>query len=115
MKKIIIVGLSCVLLFGFSLSVFAADETNPVPTSDITDMQNLVDLIETLVNWFFAIIMIIAVFMLLFAAFNWLTSAGNEEKIGTARKMLIYALVGIAIALVSKGLIEIIKGLVGSQ
>jgi len=101
------------MLFGFSLSVFAADEAEEIPESDINDMGSIVELVETLVNWFFWILMAVAVFMLLFAAFNWLTSAGNEEKVTSARKMLIWAIVGIIIALISKGLIEVIKNLVG--
>ncbi|MBU1177159.1 MAG: hypothetical protein ABIG88_01260 [Patescibacteria group bacterium] len=111
MKKIIIASLSCLILFGFSLTVFAAEPT--IPDSDITSMDKIIELLDTIVNYFFGIVLAVALFMLLFAGFKWITSSGNEEAIGTARKMLIWALVGIAIALVSKGLIMVIKGLVG--
>ena len=114
MKKIIIVSLSCVLLFGFSLSVFAAIPTVPPENPKISSIDNIVELLTRIVNWFFLIVMGLAVLMLLFAGLKWITSAGNEESITTARKMLIWALVGIAIALLSKGLVSLIANLVVS-
>lgn len=109
MKKIIIVSLSFLILFGFSLSVFAAVETLPTGTNSVTA---IVTIIERLANWIFTILMAVAVIMLLLAAFNWLTSAGNEDKLSSARKMLIWALVGIAVALAARGLVAIIRALV---
>jgi len=108
-KKIIIVSLSCVLLFGFSLSVFAAVTTLP---TNVTSVSAVITIINTLANWVFAILLAIAVIMLLLAAFNWLTSGGNEDKVGSARKMLIWALVGIAVALAAKGLVMIVTTLI---
>lgn len=112
MKKIIIVSLSCVLLFGFSLSAFAADLTEPPASPKINSLTAILTLVNTLVNWFFTIVMAIAVLMLIIAGFTWMTSAGSEEKVTTARKMLIWSLVGIAIALLSKGLVTLIQALV---
>ena len=112
MKKIIIVSLSCMFLFGFSLSVFAGNLTEPPASPKINSITAILTLVNTLVNWFFTIVMAIAVLMLIIAGFTWMTSGGNEEKITTARKMLIWALVGIAIALLSRGLVTLIQTLV---
>ena len=112
MKKIIIVSLSCMFLFGFSLSVFAGNLTGPPASPKINSTTAILTLVNTLVNWFFTIVMAIAVLMLIIAGFTWMTSGGNEEKITTARKMLIWALVGIAIALLSRGLVTLIQTLV---
>jgi len=97
------------MLFGFSFSVFAA-VTN-VPTN-VTSISAVISIINTLANWVFSVLIALAVIMLLLAAFNWLTSAGNEEKISSARKMLIWALVGIAVALAAKGLVMIVEALI---
>ena len=109
MKKIIIASLAFLMLFGFSFSVFAA-VTN-VPTN-VTSISAVISIINTLANWVFSVLIALAVIMLLLAAFNWLTSAGNEEKISSARKMLIWALVGIAVALAAKGLVMIVEALI---
>lgn len=108
MKKIIIASLSLLLLFGFSLSIFAVED---MPTN-VTSISAIITIINTLANWVFSILLAIAVIMLLLAAFNWLTSGGNEEKVGSARKMLIWALVGIAVALAAKGLVMIVTALI---
>lgn len=108
MKKIIIASLSCVLLFGFSLSVFAV---TTVPTN-VTSISAVITIINTLANWVFSILLALAVIMLLLAAFNWLTSGGSDDKVSSARKMLIWALVGIAVALAAKGLVMIITALI---
>jgi len=108
MKKIIIVSLSCIFLFGFSLSAFAI---TAVPTN-VTSITAVIKIINTIANYVFAILLALAVVMLLLAAFNWLTSGGSEEKVGSARKMLIWALVGIAVALAAKGLVKIIEALI---
>ena len=110
MKKTIIVSLSCLILFGLSLSVFAAQPT-VIPTGP-TSVAALVSIINNVANAVFYILLAVAVIMLLVAAFTWLTAAGNEEKLTTARKMLIWALVGIAVALLSKGLVTIITAVI---
>lgn len=44
---------------------------------------------------------IIVLCLILFAGFQWMTSGGNEEKIGKAKKLLISAIIGLAIILSS--------------
>jgi len=43
------------------------------------------------------------------AALIFLTSGGNDRKITTAKKMLLYAVLGLALALVSKGIVSLVK------
>lgn len=44
------------------------------------------------------LILAIAVIMILFAAFGFLTAGGDAEKVTAARNTLVYALVGVAVA-----------------
>ena len=62
------------------------------------------EILDRALNWFFGIALVIAAIMLVYAGFNYVTAAGNEEKIKTATKTLIFALIGVAIALLAKGL-----------
>ena len=62
------------------------------------------EILDRALNWFFGIAIVIAAIMLVYAGFNYVTAAGNEEKIKTATKTLIFALIGVAIALLAKGL-----------
>jgi hypothetical protein len=59
------------------------------------------------------ILMVIAVIMIVWGGFTYLTAAGDPEKAGKAKTIIVYALVGIAIALFAKALPSIIKSIMG--
>ena len=67
-----------------------------------TNMQQVINIINAAVGWFETIIFALAIIMILVAAFQFLTAAGNEEKVSSARKSLIWGLVGIAVALFAR-------------
>ncbi len=91
--------------------------------SGITGVQNLpegvkdfggfIKIFNTLINWIFTILLILAVFFILFAAFKYLTAGGDNEKIGSAHKILVYAVVAIAVALLAQGVRFVVAQLVG--
>ena len=58
-------------------------------------------LIKTVANTIGIVLMGLSVLMVLYAAFLFITGGGNEDKIGTARKVLIFALIGVAVALLA--------------
>lgn len=65
-------------------------------------VDDLIQLVNTIAGWFETIVFLIAIIMILVAAFQFLTAAGNEEKVATARKSLIWGLIGIAVALFAR-------------
>ncbi len=75
-------------------------------------MTDVYTILNTIVNWFFAILIILAVFFIFVAAFYYLTAAGDAEKVKTAHATLIYALVAIAVALLAKGLVYLVGNIV---
>jgi len=76
--------------------------------------DNLLDLIETIVNYLLWIAVVAAPLTIIMAALMFLTAGGNERKVGTAKKMLIWAVVGITLALISKGVVTLIQDFLGS-
>ncbi|MDO8492057.1 MAG: hypothetical protein Q7S34_00230 [bacterium] len=70
--------------------------------ANVSTVTGLVELVTRVVTWFESIVFSVAIIMILVAAFQFLTAAGNEEKVGTARKSLIWGLVGIAVALFAR-------------
>ena len=110
MKRKIIATLSLFSLLGLVLPVAAQVE----PPAPVTTIEGLIGVIDTAATWLMGILLAIGVIMLLLAGFTWMTAAGDEEKTGKARKMLIWGLVGIAIGLVAKGLISLVAQLVGT-
>ncbi len=107
MKKIMRISLFSIAALMLAFPVLAIKSA----PDNVNTIEDVISIINTAVNWLFTLILAIAVIMLLWAAFLWMTSAGDEEKTGNARKTLIYALVGVAIAIIAKGLVSVIEQL----
>lgn len=75
----------------------------------VSTVGSLVDTVRFIVRWVYIIFFVIAVLMILFAAFTYLTAAGNEEKVKKARDSIIYAAVAVAVALLAVGFEQIIR------
>ncbi|MBU1255847.1 hypothetical protein KKE74_00965 [Patescibacteria group bacterium] len=110
-KTLSIILTSFMFLFIVSVTVFAAAPT-PID-SGIDRMSDLVDLIRNIAGWFQAIVLIIAIIMIMYAGFLWMTAGGDDEKLGTARKTLIYGLVGIAVVVLAYTATAIVTNLMG--
>jgi ABC-type transport system involved in multi-copper enzyme maturation permease subunit len=51
--------------------------------------------------------------IIIIAGFLFLTSGGDPEKVRTAKRMIFWAVVGLAIILLAKGIISLIKTVIG--
>jgi len=79
-----------------------------VPGSIIVAPVQIIELIDKILVWIGRIVLVIAVIMLLYAAILYLT-AGSSETIHTkAKSVLIYAIVGIVVALLAYSIIPFI-------
>ena len=58
----------------------------------------------TIINVFLGFLGIIAVVLIIWAGFNWMTAAGNEEKIDKAKDTLTAAVIGLIIILAAWGI-----------
>lgn len=65
-------------------------KTEYLPNADSADLQTIVSVVLTIVG-------AIAVFVVVFAGIQMVISAGNTEKVATARKALLAAIAGIVI------------------
>ena len=67
------------------------------------------ELIENLIIFIFNISLAIAPLMIIIAGILFVTAAGSPEQIGTAKKLILYTLIGFLIILLSRGLIVFFK------
>ena len=65
-------------------------------------------------NWLFGILLALAVIFILVAAFNFLFSGGEEEKIKKAKSYLTYAVIAVAVAVLSKGIVYLVEVFFGA-
>lgn len=63
--------------------------------------SDLIGWIKGLLNFMIAVSGLIAVVMLIVAGYSFITAGGDEDKVGKATKSLTYAIVGLAICLIS--------------
>lgn len=99
-KKIKLLSTILISSFVFVLvltPVALAQVTGVGPTSPTA----IVTLVENIAGWFQAIVLVIGIIMIIAAGLIWMTAGGDEEKMGRARRMLVYGLVGIAVAIVA--------------
>lgn len=99
------------LSFLVSLPVLAVAQLNV--SRDINVFEKTTSLLELVKNWFTGIVAIVAVIMILYAAFLFVTAGGEEEKLGKAKSYLMYGIVGVAVALLAYGIISIVSTTLG--
>ena len=104
-KKFIKAGLTSGLL----LPALAFAQGGITPVSPVAGRQvDVFDIITRIIGWLTGLLVVLAVIFIVWAAFIYLTAGGDAEKAGKANKMLIYAAVAIAIALLSQGIVFIV-------
>ncbi len=57
-----------------------------------------------LINLVLSFLGLVAVVIVLIGGFKWMTAGGNEEKVGSAKKLLVGGLVGLVIVLLAWGI-----------
>jgi len=115
MKKII-ASLLLSLLMAPAL-IFAADSITPTANSSLAgdigknvkmSDQPLDQTLNTVANYAIGILIIVAVFYVIWAGYTFVTSSGDTEKINTARQRIMFAAIGIVVALLAKGIISLV-------
>ncbi len=112
-KKIIgIIGLLAIVsLVPVSFVVGTAwDPVTPSAPPTYTGEQALAIPI-TIAGWIWGFFLLIAAVCFILAGYLFVTAGGNPESVTKARQWLLWGLIGVAIAVLSRGLIELVKHL----
>jgi len=97
----------------FLLSFFIPFFTKGITVQNPLKYTTIEELIEGLIDFLFWAAVAIAPLMVIVAAFFFLTAGGNPDKIRTAKNIILYTVIGFTIALLAKGLISVVKGVLG--
>jgi len=116
MKKILFLFLFVLTigLFIIPSIVSAGNVVAPPPGMNVLDNLTADDVVQIIVNarnWFAGVVVIIAVGVILFGAFAYMTAGGDDKKVGVARKILINGVIGIIVALFAYGIVSFISTL----
>jgi uncharacterized membrane protein len=99
-KQILIIS----LLFILPLAFVLADDYDDAVTQTIKNITDYVSFIAGL----------LAVLFVVVGGVLFSTAGGNEKQVGTAKQMITYAAVGLAIVLVAQGITSIVRSLVST-
>lgn len=108
--------LSLILLIVVLAPVLVSAKIPPCPPGKVCldnplKADTFAKLIDTIINFLFYLAIAITPIMLIMAGFYYLTAAGEPEKINTAKKIILYTLVGLVIVISAKGIMELFRGI----
>ena len=129
MKKIVGVLVLTNLLFAFFIPALTSAQQEMVPEScrlrrDLSRITGRVacgqgavisldsedaiccfyNTVYNIIDWVFVILLTLAVLLALRGAFEIVTSAGSSEKIAAGRNYILYAVIGVVVALVARAI-----------
>lgn len=86
--------------------VGAAKIENPIKSESFTE------LLQAIIEWITDIAVVIAPLIIVYGGFLHITSAGDPAKSSQGKKVILYAAIGLLVALLAKSLIGILKEIV---
>jgi hypothetical protein len=85
-------------------------------TQDInTGTQTISDTIKKIVNIFSAIIGIVAVIMIIYGGFKYISSGGDSGNVTSAKNTIIYAVIGLIIVAMAQFIVQFVLGRIVPQ
>ncbi len=112
MKKYLFNKVAVVTWVAVSFSQFALAATAPNIT--LTDTK-IVEIMCKAMNWMFGILIVLSVIMVLVAAYMYVTSSGDAEKVSKATKTITYAAIGVVAALLARGVPILVASILGAK
>ena len=70
------------------------------------------NIIVNIVMWMMSIIALLALAFIVYGAIKYVTSAGNEKQVEEAKKILLYAIIGLVIAILAVVVIQLVARVV---
>jgi len=78
------------------------------------DFGSMITIITTIARWMFGLLVALSIVFILYAAFLYVIAQGNDERIGTAKKILIYAVVGLVVGVLAGGIGVAVQSFLGT-
>lgn len=109
MKKILLGLISIILLLAIALGV----EGITIKFENPLTKEKIEDVISGIIDFIFLVAIVLVPIIILFGAFSFLTSGGDPRKVDTAKKIILYSLIGLFIVIFAKGIVYLIREMLG--
>jgi len=73
----------------------------------------MLDIIYTVTDWIFYLVFAVATVFIILGAFTIVTAGGDPQKVNTGKNYLLYAVIGVIVALAAKGIPAIARAIIG--
>lgn len=94
------------------MSIFSITQT--IQGCGLQDAKStFLDTFIKLINWFSWFVAVLSVAVVLYSGFVYMTGRGEPQKVAIASKMFVYAVIGIAVAVIAFSIIALVKGFIG--
>lgn len=91
------------ILHSMAVTIDGNSYTTGLPTAGAgpSELQQILQIV-------FAIISVLAVLMIMIAGLRFITAQGNPQEVAKARNTIVYALIGLAVALTAEGIVSFV-------
>ena len=114
-RKTAVIGIQIATILTLASMVGAVDAGGIQESNAPKTVCGVINILAKIAEFFAYAVGILAVIMLLYSAFLFVTQSGSEEGVGRARTYLIYALVGLAVAILAFNAVPIVTTVVGQN
>ena len=80
----------------------------------ITSANNFIDLLDNIVDWIFVVVLVGAVIFIVLAGWQFISGGGEPQAVSQARNKLLYAAIGIMVAVLARGIVVAVRSLIGA-
>lgn len=99
-----------VMLAAAPMAVSALD---PVPCPQGTACDDLPIVILRIINYVLALVGVIALAFIIYGGFTYITSGGNEDRVESAKGMIVNAVIGVVVIGIAAALVNFVVRAVG--
>lgn len=83
------------------------------PQGSVAGAQNIGDFIIAIINVLLGLLLAISVLFIIIGGYQYVTSAGKEDQAKAGRRTVTYAVIGVAVAILSYMIVRVVDGTVG--
>ena len=92
---------------------FAVTGTGITEIKPLAQDKPIGDLISTVINWATCLLIALSTLFILFAAFQYVTAGAEPDNVGKAKTTIMYAVIGVVVALLSQVAGGVILAVIG--
>jgi len=104
---------SKIILVLFLFNILLPSTIRAVTFTPSTNNTSFEQIIDAIINYIFLAGVIIFPIMAIIAGFLFLSSGGDPSKVKKAKDILLYSVIGLFIVLLARGIISVIKSVIG--